>query len=136
MEDVVREYYQKMLKSSKALPLLEETYDRAKMFSDRLDGGMFNARELAIIAVLAGCDPFADEGVEPPRNMDFVPTALPTETNDIEPWEEGAAVEVDWHGKKEGTFVMMVNNKVRVKLTKDGSVRDMRPSRVKMLAHS
>lgn len=136
MEDVVREYYEKMLKTSQAPPLLEETYDRAKMFSDRLDGGMFNARELAIIAVLAGCDPFSEKGVEPPRDLNFVPSALPTETNEVEPWEEGAAVEVDWHGKKEATFIKMVGDKIRVKLSKDGSVRDIRPSRVKMLEHS
>lgn len=136
MEDAVHEYYQKMLKTSQVPPLLEETYNQAKMLSDRLDGGMFNGRELSIIAVLAGCDPFAEQGVEPPRDLDFVASATPTENNDVEPWEEGAPVEVDWHGKKEGTFIRMVGDKVRVKLTKDGSVRDMRPSRVKMLTHS
>lgn len=133
MQDEVREYYEKMLKTSQVPPLLEETYNRAKMLSDRLDGGMFNGRDLAIIAVLAGCDPFAEKGVDPPRDMDFVHTPAPSEDNNVEPWQEGAPVEVDWHGKKDGTFIQMVGDKIRVKLTKDGSVRDMRPSRVKML---
>ena len=134
MQDQVREYYERMLHKDQIDPLLEETYNRAKHLSDRLDGGMFNARELAIIAVVAGCDPFAEKNVDPPKNLDFVPTPVPTE--DVEPWEKGAPVEVDWHGKKEATFVEMVGDKIRVRLVKDGSLRDLRPSRVKMLEHS
>lgn len=133
MQDEVREYYQKMLKTQQIPTMLEETYNRAKMFSDRLDGGAFNGRELAIIAVLSGCDPFADQGVDPPRDMDFVPTPAPSEDNGAEPWEKGARVEADWNGKKEGTFVQMVGDKIRVKFKKDGKTRDLRPSRVKML---
>lgn len=133
MHDDVTDYYMKMLRVSKIPPLLEETYTRAKMLSDRLDGGMFNGRELAIIALVAGCDPFGKGGVDPPRDLDHIGSAVPSEDNGLDAWEKGADLEVDWNGKKEATFVEMVGNKIRVKFKKDESVRDMRPSRVRML---
>lgn len=130
MQDDVQEYYFRMLKVKEIPAALEETYNQAKMFSDRLDGGLFNAKELAIIAVVAGCDPFAG-GVEPPRDLDFIATG----TNAPDPWEEGAPCEVDWNGTKKGTFVAMDGDKIRVRLDADpeNKVRTFRPSRVKML---
>jgi hypothetical protein len=130
MQDDVQEYYLRMLKAKEIPAPLEETYNQAKMFSDRLDGGPFNAKELAIIAVVSGCDPFAG-GVEPPRNMDFVSTVVP----ETDPWSEGAPCEVDWNGPKTGTFIAMDGDKIQVKLDADpeGAVRTFRPSRVKML---
>jgi len=61
--------------------------------------------------------------------MEFVATAA----TEAEPWTEGAPCEVDWNGTKEGTFVCMNGQNIRVKLNDDGTVRDFRPSRVKML---
>jgi hypothetical protein len=131
MHEQVCEYYEKMLKTKDFPPLLEETYNRAKMMSDRLDGGEFDARQLAIIALVAGCDPFS-QGAEPPRDMDFLPTPVPEE--DGEGWQPGAPVEVDWNGSKNGTFVsIQKDGKIRVKLDKDQTIRAFRPSRVKML---
>ncbi len=133
MHDDVIDYYKKMLRVSDIPPLLEETYNRAKMLSDRLDGGMFNGRELAIIALVAGCDPFGKGGVEPPRDLDHIPSPVPGEDNGLDAWEKGAPLEVDWNGKKEAEFVEMVGGKIRVKFKKDGTVREMRPSRVRIL---
>ncbi len=129
MQDEVREYYEKMLKARPLPSALVETYNQTKLLSDRLDGGDFNARELAFVAILSGCSPYSGEGaVDPPRNMDFVPS--PTDTPD--PWVEGAPCEVDWNGTQEATFVCMSGDQIRVKF-KDETVRDIRPSRVKML---
>ena len=133
MHDDVTDHYMKMLRVTEIPPVLEETYNRAKMLSDRLDGGMFNARELAIIGLVAGCDPFGKGGVEPPRDLDHIGSLVPSEDNGLDAWEKGAPLEVDWNGMKEAEFVEMVGNKIRVKLKKDGSVRDLRPSRVRML---
>ncbi len=130
MEDIVREHYEKMLKTKPLPDVLLETYNGTKMLSDRLDGGLFDARLLAIVASIAGCSPYEGEGaVEPARNMEFVATAA----NEADPWTEGAPCEVDWNGTKEGAFVCMNGQKIRVKLKEDGTVRDFRPSRVKML---
>ena len=108
MQDQVREYYERMLHKDQISPLLEETYNRAKHLSDRLDGGMFNAKELAIIAVVAGCDPFAEKNVDPPKDLDFVPTPVPDEG--VQPWEKGAPVAVERHGKKAAAFVERVGD--------------------------
>lgn len=133
MEDVVREHYEKMLKSKPLPDVLLETYSQAKMLSDRLDGGLYDARMLAIVAVVAGCSPYEGEGaVEPPRDIEFVATAA----NEADPWTEGAPCEVDWNGTKEGNFVGMSGPNIRVKLKEDGTVRDFRPSRVKMLVRT